>query len=374
MLPPFKLEEFWKKYEFCTEYLFTASDPESWHLSEIVEMADPESRKLWDNLHLGYTESPGHPILREEISRLYTSIDSAQVLTTAGAEEGIFTALQCIVSEGDHVIIVTPCYESLENIPRSLGAEVTAIPLDPKKNWKLTIDDFKRAFRPHTKALILNFPHNPTGTLLDADVYKAVIEMARERGAYIFCDEVYRFMEVDEKKRMPAIADAYEKGISLNVMTKSFGFSGLRIGWLASRDSAFMEKAAAYKLYLSICNSAPSEILAIMALRAKDKVLTRNRTIMLKNLELLDRFFERRRDWFRWIRPESGTIAFVELFLPISIDQLVKDLAEKAGVLIMPASIFDFPGNFFRIGYGRKNMPEALERFEQFLVGYANLH
>jgi aspartate/methionine/tyrosine aminotransferase len=111
-----------------------------------------------------------------------------------------------------------------------------------------------------------------------------------------------------------------------------------------------------------------------MALRAKDKVLTRNRTIMLKNLELLDRFFERRRDWFRWIRPESGTIAFVELLLPISIDQLVKDLAEKAGVLIMPASIFDFSGNFFRIGYGRKNMPDALERFEQFLVGYANLH
>lgn len=374
MLPPFKLEEFWKKYEFCTEYLFTASDPESWLLSEIVEMADPDSRKLWDNLHLGYTESPGHPILREEISKLYTSIKSDQVLTTAGAEEGIFTAMQCLVSAGDHVVIVMPCYESLENIPRSLGAEITSIPVDPKKNWKLSIDDFKRAFRPNTKALILNFPHNPTGALLDADVYKTIIEMARERGAYIFCDEVYRFMEVDEKKRMPAIADAYEKGISLNVMTKSFGLSGLRIGWLASRDATFMEKAGAYKLYLSICNSAPSEILAIIALRSKDKILKRNREIMLKNLELLDRFFERRRDWFRWIRPESGTIAFVELLLPVSIDQLVEELAEKAGVLIMPGSVFDFTGNFFRIGFGRKNMSEALERFEQYLESHANLH
>lgn len=374
-LAPFKLEEWWKKYEFCTEYLLCASDPESWTIPELLDMADPASRKLWDNLQLGYTESPGHPILREEIAaQVYSTLQAEQILTMAGAEEGIYCAMQCLLSPGDHVIVPIPCYESLEAIPRALGAEVTAIPLSAKKNWKLDLEDVKQALRPNTKLICMNFPHNPTGALLHADVYRGMIEIARERGIYIFCDEVYYFNEIDEKKRLPPIADGYEKGISLCAMTKSFGLAGLRIGWLASRDMGFMEKAAAYKLYLSICNSAPSEILSIIALRAKNKVLKRNRDIMLHNLELLDRFFERNRKLVRWVRPESGTCAFVELLLPISIDVLVEELAAKAGLLIMPGSIFEFPGNYFRIGFGRRNMPEALERFEESLKSYAHTH
>lgn len=201
-----------------------------------------------------------------------------------------------------------------------------------------------------------------------------MISLARKTGAYIFCDEVYRFLEIDESKRLPAIADAYEKGISLNVMTKSFGLAGLRIGWLASKDHELLQQANAYKMYTSICNSAPSEILALMALRAKDKILTRNREIIVHNLNLLDEFIKRHSNSIRWVRPESGTVAFLELLLPISIEEFTEQLVEKTGVLIMPASIFDFPGNFFRIGFGRKNMPDVLNRFEQFLITYENLY
>ncbi len=194
-----------------------------------------------------------------------------------------------------------------------------------------------------------------------------MIALARERGTYIFSDEVYRYLEIDESKRLPAMADAYEKGISLNVMTKAFGLAGLRIGWLASQDRQVLEEAGSYKFYTSICNSAPSEILAIIALKAKDQLLKKNREIVLSNLQILESFFERNSSSLRWVRPESGTIAFPELLLPISIDQLCERLVEKAGVLIMPGSIFDYPGNFFRIGFGRKNMPHVLERFEKFL-------
>lgn len=95
---------------------------------------------------------------------------------------------------------------------------------------------------------------------------------------------------------------------------------------------------------------------------------------MLNNLELLDRFFERHTSSFVWNRPESGTIAFVELLLPISIDQFAEKLIQKEGILIMPGTIFDFPGNFFRIGFGRKNIPEVLEAFEQFLITDAYLY
>lgn len=366
-IPDFKLEEFWKKYEFTSPYLLCCSDAETWTLQELLAVADPDSLKLWQSLSLGYTESPGHPVLREEIARLYSSLQSDEIITFAGAEEGIYCTMRVLIEPGDHVIVLDPCYQSLVTLPQALGAEITAIQLKHENQWALDLEEVERAFQTNTKLVVLNFPHNPTGTVLEKKTLEGLIELARKNGTYIFCDEVYRYMEVDETKRMPSIADAYEKGISLNVMTKSFGLAGLRIGWLATRDTTFLKEVGSYKLYTSICNSAPSEILAIMALRAKEQILKRNRDIMLSNLQILDEFMKRNQKCLSWVRPQSGTMAVMKLLLPISIETFAEDLVRTEGVLIMPGSVFDLSGNFFRIGFGKKNMPEILERFESYL-------
>lgn len=363
----FKLEEFWKKYEFTSPYLLCCSDAETWTLSDLLSIADEESKKLWGSLALGYTESPGHPTLRKEIARLYDSIKADEVLTFAGAEEGIYCTMRVLIEPGDHVIIITPCYQSLATLPETFGGEITAISLKFENEWKLDLADVKKAFRSNTKLLVLNYPHNPTGTVLDGKVLGELIPLARKSGAYIFCDEVYRYMEVDKTERMPSIADVYEKGISLNVMTKSFGLAGLRIGWLATRDAHFLKQVGSYKLYTSICNSAPSEILAIMALRAKDRILERNREILLKNLNVLDAFMKRNQKYVSWNRPQSGTMAVLKLLLPVPIETFAEDLVRTEGILIMPSSVFDLAGNFFRVGFGKKNMASILERFESYL-------
>jgi aspartate/methionine/tyrosine aminotransferase len=238
-IPDFKLEEFWKKYEFTSPYLLCCSDAETWTLQELLGLADPDSKKLWQSLALGYTESPGHPILREEIAKLYSSVKSDEILTFAGAEEGIYCTMRVLIEPGDHVIVIDPCYQSLSSLPQTFGAEITAIQLKPENRWNFDLEEVKRSFRPNTKLLILNYPHNPTGAVLDKNVLNELIELARNNGAYIFCDEVYRYLEVDESQCMSSIADVYEKGISLNVMTKSFGLAGLRIGWLATQDVNF---------------------------------------------------------------------------------------------------------------------------------------
>lgn len=369
-IPQFKLEEFWKKYEFTAPYLLCCSDAESWRLTEILELADPEAKKLWESLSLGYTESPGLPLLRQEIAHLYSSVKSEQILTFAGAEEGIYCSMRTLIEPGDHVIVIDPCYQSLATLPQAFGADITRIELKAKNQWQLDPEEVKKAFRSNTKLLILNYPHNPTGAILEKRVFEKLIELARESGTYIFCDEVYRYLEIDETKRLPSIVDAYEKGIALNVMTKSFGLAGLRIGWLATQNIDFLQKVGSYKLYTSICNSAPSEILAIIALRAKDKILKRNRKIMLENLNRLESFIKRYQELLSWIPPQSGTMAVLELLLPVSIEKFSKELVEKMGVLIMPGNVFDLPGNFFRVGFGKKNMIEALDRFEQFLKHY----
>lgn len=361
MIEPFKLEEFFVKYEFVAPYLLCSSDAESWSLEEIVAMADEETKKLWNNLTLGYTESPGLPLLRKEIAKLYST---AEVLTFAGAEEAIYCLMRTLVQPKDHVIVIEPCYQSLKALPEAIGAEVASIQLDPKKGWRLGLDQLEKAFRPDTKLVAINIPHNPTGTLLDKEVFEGLIRLARERGAYILSDEVYRYLEIEENDRLPSMADAYEKGIALNVMSKSFGLAGLRIGWLASQDASLLKEVGGYKLYTTICSSAPSEVLALIALRAKEKILQRNRKIMLDNLAILDAFMERQRDKISWVRPQAGTVGMVKFLGDFSHEKLI----EKTGVLIMPGSVFNLAGNYYRIGFGRKNMPLALNRFEEFLT------
>lgn len=369
--PQFKIEEFWKEHEFSAPYLLCCSDAESWTLNEIIEMADSETKKLWDTLRLGYTEPQGNPLLRNEILKLYSSIDSSHILTFAGAEEGIYCTIRALVNPGDHVVIVKPCYQSLETIPELCGAEITSVELDPARNWRLDIGQLERAFRSDTKLLIINYPHNPTGALLSKEELSVLIEVARRRGAYILCDEVYRYLEIEESKRLPSIVDSYEKGITLNVMTKSFGLAGLRIGWIATHDKVLLENVSSYKMYTSICNSALSETVAIIALRAKDVILKRNRKILLSNLSILDSFMERYKTQLRWTRPSGGTMALIELLLPIPIETFYKRLVQEKGVLIMPGNVLGIDGNFFRIGFGRRNMPEILQQFEQFLLEYS---
>lgn len=366
-IPDFKLEEFWKKYEFTAPYLLCCSDAETWTLQELLAMADDDSKKRWDSLALGYTESNGHPILLEEIAHLYDSVKADEILTFAGAEEGIYCTMRVLVQPGDHVIVIDPSYQSLAALPKAFGAEVSSIKLKVENQWNLDLEEVKKAFRSNTKLVVLNYPHNPTGALLDRKVVNEIVQLARKNGTYIFCDEVYRYLEIDETRRIPSIADLYEKGISLNVMTKSFGLAGLRIGWLATKEKNLLRKIGSYKLYTSICNSAPSEILAVMALRVKDQILNRNRGIMLKNLQILEEFMQRNSSSLSWIRPQSGTVGLVKLLLPVSVDIFANDLVEKEGVLIMPGSVLDLPGNFFRIGFGRKNMPEVLKRLESYL-------
>lgn len=366
--PVFKLENYFTKWEFKAPYLLCMSDTESWSLKEMLQMADPECISLWDNLQLSYTQTHGHPLLCQEISQLYSHISPNHLLTCAGAEEGISACLQSmLLSPQDHVIVFTPCYQSLEALPKLFGAEVTEIPLNAKNSWNLDINVFESSLKPNTKLIILNFPHNPTGALIDKITLDKIIELARRHNAYIFSDEVYRFLEIDENRRLPALADAYEKGISLGVMSKAFGLPGIRIGWLASQDMELLKRMANIKHYLSICNSAPSEVLAIIGLRSRDRILQRNREIKLKNLHQLELFFDNYHDIFEWNPPAGGCIGFPRLLLPIGIDDFAKSLVEEEGVLLLPGSSYDWPGNYFRIGFGRKNMPEALERLERFI-------
>jgi hypothetical protein len=340
-------------------------------ISELLALASAEDREAFSSQWLGYTQTYGHPELLEEIAATYESISPDEVLCFAGAEEGIYTAMRVLLDKDDHVIVAVPNYQAAETVPSAI-CSVSAVPLDENDNWSLDPDRVKEAIRPQTKLVSINFPNNPTGAVLDHGRYNALISLCRRHGLYLFSDEVYRLVERDQSIRLTQAADLYEKALSLNVMSKAYGLPGLRIGWLASRDRELLSKMERYKHYLTICNAAPSERLAIIALRAKEAILERNRSLLRANLRLLESFFEEFSDLFAWYRPQGGCVAFPKFLGTGSTDQFCEDLVARAGVLLLPPRIFssavlDTPGDRFRIGFGRKNLAEGLDAWRAYL-------
>lgn len=363
----FKLERFFATHEFRAPFLLCSSDCESFSVAELMAM-EPGLEEMLLGLRLGYTESAGHPQLREEIAGLYSGVSAEDVLVFSGAEEGIFAFMNVFIQPGDHVVAQFPAYQSLLEVARSIGCEVTKWTLAEDRGWAPDLDLLKDSLRPNTRLIVINFPHNPTGAMITLEGFRSIADMAAERGIFLFSDEVYRFSEYDPADRLPGMCDVYEHGFSLGVMSKSFGLAGLRIGWIVTKKREALARLAAFKDYTTICNSAPSEVLAIAGLRRKEKIIARTAEIIGGNLKLLDEFFNRNAELLSWARPKAGPVGFPRLNSETDSESFCRDLREKAGVLLLPSVLFDFGSRHFRLGFGRKSMPWALERLDDYLA------
>ncbi len=367
----FALETYMSKWEFVAKYNMTASDAESMRLPELLAMASDEDRADFDNLSLGYTETFGAPALRQEIAGTYDTVEPENLICFAGAEEAIYVAMKVLLTANDHAIVITPNYQAAETIPLSICA-VTGVALDIDNDWELDIGLVEKALRPNTKLISINFPNNPTGKILPRAAFDALIGLCRKHGIWLFSDEVYRLIEKDETFRLPQAADVYERGISLNVMSKAYGLPGLRIGWLASKDRDFLVRCERYKHFLSICNSAPSEILARIALKSRDRILARTRGIVRNNLGVLNDFFAEFPHLFDWREPDGGCVAFIRYRGADGVEEFTRRVVEEAGVFFLPSSVYrsdltPVPENCLRIGFGRQHVPEGLTALRNWL-------
>ena len=371
----FALETYFSKWEFNAKHHMTASDAQSMSINQLLELANESPEGLL-KLHLGYTETWGSPSLREAIASTYDNLTADNVLCFAGAEEGVYAAMRVLLNKQDHAIVVVPNYQAAETLPLEI-CEVSGVSLNPDDNWSLNLDDVRQAIRPNTKLISVCFPNNPSGAIIPADDYFELVNICRKHDIYLFSDEVYRLLELDESKRIDQAADLYEKALSLNVMSKAYGLPGLRVGWIASQDKDILQRLERYKHYLSICNSAPSEWLAEAALSVRDKLLQRNRSLISSNIKKLDAFFDDYGDLFDWQHPDGSCIAFPRFAGRGGVENFCTHLVEHSGVLLLPASIYwselmDAPTDRFRIGFGRANMDEGLAAFRGYLEEHAD--
>jgi aspartate/methionine/tyrosine aminotransferase len=366
-LPDFKLERYFAKYEFKVRYLLSASDCESLTQSELLALADADARDRWERLLLSYTESQGDPTLRAAIAAQYTTLQPDDVVVLV-PEEGIYLAMRTLLSPGQHVIAIAPAYQSLSEIAQSIGCAVSPWPVTlTATGWNLDLAQLEALVRPETRLLVINFPHNPTGLLPDRAFLEVVLAFAGRHDLIVFSDEMYRGLELDPAQRLPAVADLYEQGISLSGLSKTYAAPGLRLGWLATRLPGLVDRLLAYKDYTTICHSAPSEVLGLIALRAADHLIARNLGIIQANLGHAQAFFAQAPGLFRWLPPQAGSIAFPHYLGPEPVDAFCQAVLDAEGLMIVPGSMFDATGPHFRVGLGRRNFPEALARLGAFL-------
>ncbi|GAB4822749.1 hypothetical protein N2152v2_009795 [Parachlorella kessleri] len=372
-------KRYFARHEHSVPHLLCCSDSQPLQLSELLELADEDSRQRWESLSLAYTEAQGLPALREAIAAcpaLYTTI-SPDDLIIAAPEEAIYLAMLALLKPGDRIIATYPGYQSLHEIARSLGCSVSLWELEsagPQGSLAFDVGRLESLLEegPPAKLVVVNFPHNPTGWLPDGKQWQRLVEACRRAGSYLFSDEMYRGMEFDPATRLAPAADMYERGVSLCGMSKAVGGPGLRIGWLATHATEVLDRVKELKDYTTICNSAPSEILALVGVRSWDKLVDRQMAMIRSNLALVESFFQRWRQVLEWEPPLAGTIAFPRLLTGEPVEAFCDRLVEEAGVLLLPATVYDHALSIeqgrFRLGFGRRNLPDCLKRLEAFLA------
>jgi aspartate/methionine/tyrosine aminotransferase len=361
-LSPFILERHFAKYEFDVPFQLSCSDCEPLGMGELLSMASPETFRLWENLRLSYTESPGHPLLRYEIAEFCEDLNPEDILICV-PEEGIFLVMSSLLEKGDHIVVISPAYQSLYEIAKASGCQVSL--WNPEIDGTYQIDGLKSFVQEKTRMVVINFPHNPSGSFITKDELVEIAQFCLSRGVILFSDEMYRGLEQDSYTRLPCASGLNNNCISLSGLSKSFALPGLRIGWLSCQDRRIREKLTQLKDYTTICSSAPSEILGIIALQNQERILDRNLTIIRHNIELVNQLVQRNPSMVSWNPPVAGSVALLNLLKEDHPDALCRKMLECKDVLAIGSHLFNSPKPAIRLGLGRIDFGAALERFEE---------
>lgn len=365
-IAPFATEQFYTLYEFNTPHLLSVSDCETVTVGELLALS---GRSLDDlgRLRLGYTESQGDPALREAIARTYGAVTAEQVVVLTSPEEGIYLTMRTLLEPGDEVIVLTPAYDSLRNLAEHVSGNVQLWPLKQlDAGWDLDLAGLERLVHARTKLIVVNFPHNPTGFLPTDDQLSAVIDIARKYDTWLFCDEMYRGLELEGRPTLPSAAELYEKAIVLSGLSKVYGLPGLRSGWLIIGEQAVRESLMNWKFYTTICPPAPSEFLALAAVQARELLISRSLSLVEKHVNLATDFFIRHDDFFTWRRPQASSVSLAELNIASAMDYCHR-LAKEAGILLLPGSCLGAGERMVRFGFGRSSFPDDLAAYDEII-------
>ena len=363
---PFLVERFMGEYEHDVELNLAETCVKPFSLGEFLRFVGREDylEELRDlPLTYGYVE--GLPELRERISLLYRDLGPEGVLISRGAIDANFLVFFSLVEPGDKVVSIFPAYQQLYSLPRAFGAEVRLLRLREEDLWYPDLEELSRLAE-GARMIVVNNPHNPTGLLLDEEALSRICEIAERQGAYVLADESYYGLNIFGEE-VPSMLDLCDRAIVTRSFSKSLSLTGLRLGWIATRDEGVMRELLAHRDYTTISASILLEHLALLALENVERIYERNLGIVRRNFEIL-------REWVEgeplidWVPPRAGTVAFPRYSMDMPSEELALRLIREKGVFLVPGCCFEVEGHL-RIGFGgdSEELREGLRRFSDLL-------
>lgn len=365
----FKVEEWMNEYEKYTKYDLGNTTVNTLSLDELLTICGEDKAQFFGKLcekPLGYGWIKGYPDFVEGICGLYSNIKPENVVPTIGAAGANHLVFYSLIKPDDEVVSVIPTYQQLYSIPESFNAKVKILKLKKENNFLPDLNELKSLVNKKTKLICLNNPNNPTGALIEDDMLKEIVEIAKEFDCYVLCDEVYRGLE-HQGKKSKSIVELYKKGISTSSMSKTFSLAGLRLGWVVSKDEKFVKSCVSHREYNMISCSMNDEIIAALALKNADKLIERNKKTLMKNLEILDNWV-RNEKHVSYVKPLAGTTAMIYYDKKMSSKELCHALAVEYGVFLTAGFCFE-EENCFRVGYGKdsQQLKAGLAQISRFL-------
>ena len=366
-LKPFLLDTWLDQYEHHIEFNLGASTGPTWTVNEILALADEETRDRFLNHKLVYSRPAGADSLREAIAEMQgVSVESVQVMT--GASEAL-VAMMWLASEPDaNVILPLPGFTTFSALPESLGIEVRYYRVRRENQFRIDVDEIKRLTDSNTKLILVNSPHNPTGTTISDCDMEALHAFTGERGIQLVSDEVYHPIYHGQKTTSAA---RLPHATVIHDLSKAFSIAGVRTGWMIEHKAKRRQQYWTARTYFSICNGTTGEILAEIAIRNHPTILGRTQEVATRNLQLLDRFMAEHREVLGWIRPSGGMTAFPWLVSGEDARPFCQAAAEH-GILLAPGDCFEVPSHF-RLGFAASGaeFSRALDRFGEFVKSWS---
>jgi len=360
----FKMAGYNQQWPTSTAIAMHSSNPEPFDWQELENLTQLDLCRTLSQTLLSYESTQGNSLLRAQLTQIHYPTTSAKNLVlTSGAQEGIFLVINSLIKAGDEVLTFTPCFEPLVTVAQEAGAKVNTIALNPNDNWSIPWDEFEANINKNTQLVIINFPHNPTGSSINKTDFKRLISNCEKYGAWLFSDEVFRGLEHDNQAKLPAAVEKYDKGISMGVMSKSMALPGIRLGWLATRNMELLQRWLQIKSHLSICQSSLDVNLTNALLPFTEKIWQRNIDIITTNKSYLKKLLHDNAH-FKFTPPKGSATAFIEL-VNQKADVFCLQLLTETNLFIMPNSVFLTPVDGFRLTLGKVQAEHFYEKFSQ---------
>ena len=349
-IDPFGIEMWMNEFEDNCKYNLAETCIKPLSINELLELSQKniDIFKEIAKMKMTYGAIKGSERLRSNISSLFEKQNKENVLIAHGAIGANSLVYQTLVSPGDTVVSIMPNYQQHYSIPESLGAKINVVKLKPENNFLPDMDDLKKSVTKGTKLISLSNPNNPTGSVLDENFLRYLVELAITQDAFILCDEVYRGTNQEGGQYSKSICDLYKKGISTGSMSKTYSLAGLRLGWIVTAQDT-LDSIFKHRDYNTISVGMINDFCGSLALECKDKIAERNIKIIKDNINILNAWINKE-EKMSYVRPKGGTTSLIKYDYDIPSRDFCITVLNETGVLFAPGSAMNMEG-WIRIGY-----------------------